>query len=461
MFALDLPTDFDHWRVQARLLWQKGIPPANVRWGDAGLFAAKLEADGNSAGDMTVPKAFAALAANVAMHRDIGRFELLYRLLWRIQHNRSLLQDATDPDIALAFRMEKAVRRDMHKMRAFVRFREVADEQGRTRYVAWFEPDHHIVRANAGFFVRRFASMDWSILTPDLCIHWDKEKLLESPGIDQPDELKDDPAEELWRGYYRAIFNPARLKTRAMLKEMPRRYWKNMPETRLIPELIAGAQAREAAMIATGSVPDEAAPANWEQWQHGIDRCTRCPLYRDATQAVPGEGPRDARLMIVGEQPGDQEDLSGRPFVGPAGQILDEALATAGIDRSGVYLTNAVKHFKFQRQGKRRLHQTPTAGEIDHCRWWLDAERDLVRPQVILALGASALRGLIGKTASISAMRGKAIDVPGGATLFVTTHPSYILRVGPERRARAMEAFTDDLRSVARQLAQSGSPFRG
>lgn len=452
MFAVDPPADFDEWRAQARLLWQRGISPAEVRWGDAGLLATKLEAGGASGRELTVPKAFATLAANVAMHNGPGRFELLYRLLWRVQHNRSLLQDATDPDIALALRMEKAVRRDMHKMRAFVRFRKVADDDGGMRYVAWFEPDHHIVRANAGFFVRRFASMSWSILTPRLCIHWDKDALVEGPGIDRPDTLPDDPAEELWRGYYRATFNPARLKTRAMLKEMPRRYWKNMPETGLIPELIAGAQAREAAMIATGSAPDEARPENWKQWLDGIRHCTRCPLYRDATQAVPGEGPKKAALMIVGEQPGDQEDLSGRPFVGPAGQILDEGLAIAGIDRNRAYLTNAVKHFKYERQGKRRLHQTPTAGEIDHCRWWLDAERNLIGPQMVLALGASAVRGLIGKTASIASLRGKLIDLPDGSKMIVTTHPSYILRIGPERRGEAMAAFVDDLRLVARHL---------
>lgn len=452
MYALEIPADYDGWRAQARKLWQAGVPPCDVRWGDGGLFARHLDTTAGTSDELKVPKGFATLAENVAMHRDSVRFELLYRLLWRVQQDRSVLQDATDPDMSAALRMEKAVRRDMHKMRAFVRFRETDDDDGTSRYVAWFEPDHHIVRANAGFFVRRFASMRWSILTPDLCMHWDQETLRESPGIDRPADMQDDPAEDLWRGYYRAIFNPARLKTRAMLKEMPRRYWKNMPETQLIPELIAGAQAREAAMIAVGSAPDEAPPANWQQWQTGIDRCTRCPLYRDATQAVAGEGPKNARLMIVGEQPGDQEDLHGRPFIGPAGQILDEGLAIAGIDRARAYLTNAVKHFKHERQGKRRLHQTPTAGEIDHCRWWLDSERDLVQPQAILALGASAVRGLIGKTASIASLRGKPTHLPDGTILFVTTHPSYILRVGPDRRQSAMADFVDDLRIVARHL---------
>jgi uracil-DNA glycosylase len=454
VIALAPPDDFDAWRGQVRQLWHQQRPPSDVSWGEATLFGDAPGATDMASPEMRVPAAFAKLAETLFMHSDPQRFDLLYRLFWRLQGNRRLLEDVTDRDVAKAHLMEKAIRRDIHKMRAFVRFREVSGADGAAHYVAWFEPDHHIVRANAGFFRRRFANMRWSILTPELCLHWDMETMRESPGIAKPADMADDPAEDLWRSYYASIFNPARLKTKAMLKEMPRRYWKNMPEAELIPELIAGAQAREASMIAVGSAPDEAPPATWGELDKFLDRCTRCPLYCDTTQAVHGEGPRDARLMIVGEQPGDKEDIAGRPFVGPAGQLLDQALAQVGIDRKSVYLTNAVKHFKHERRGKMRLHATPNAGEIDHCRWWLDSERRLVQPQLVLALGASAMRGLLGKTASIAKLRGSPIDLPDGGKLLVTTHPSYILRIGEDHRDSAMAAFVADLK-VAADFMQS------
>jgi uracil-DNA glycosylase len=446
MITLDRPADFDAWRDQAKALWQHRAVPDKVSWGEASLFGEALIQHSAEAPEMRVPAAFVSLAQSVFMHSDTAKFHLLYRLFWRLQDNRRLLDDATDADVAKAQLMAKAVRRDIHKMRAFLRFREMDDGDGSPDYVAWFEPDHDIVRANAGFFVRRFASMRWSILTPGLCLYWDGQALHESPGIAKPASLGEDPVEELWRSYYASIFNPARLKTKAMLKEMPRRYWKNMPEAQLIPELIAGAQAREAQMIALGADPAEPPPEDWDSLTTGIAGCTRCPLYCNATQAVLGEGRRNARLMIVGEQPGDREDLAGRPFIGPAGQLLDQGLIAAGIDRRTAYLTNSVKHFKHERRGKMRLHQTPTAGEIDRCRWWLDGERKLLKPKLVLALGSSAVRGLTGKTDSIKKLRGRPIELADGGVMVVTTHPSYILRVGEGQREAAMAEFVADLR---------------
>ncbi len=459
MIALDIPDSFEGWRDQAKALLQAQVPPWQVHWGEATLFGSELPVAVDAAAEVRVPAAFVKLAQTVFMHSDPARLDLLYRLLWRVQQSRFVLQDATDPDVVKAELLVKGIRRDIHKMRAFVRFKEVETEGSDSQFVAWFEPDHDIVRRNARFFVNRFTTMHWSILTPGLCIHWDTQTLRESSGIAKPADLTDDPAEDLWRSYYASIFNPARLKTKAMLKEMPRRYWKNMPEADLIPGLIAGAQAREATMIAIGSAPVEPAPQTWEQLTGGINRCTRCPLRCDATQAVDGAGPTDAPLMIVGEQPGDQEDLAGTPFIGPAGQVLNEALCRAGINREAAYLTNAVKHFKHEQRGKLRLHQTPNASEIDHCRWWLDAERDLLQPQLILALGATAVRGLTGKTDSITKLRGRPIPLPDGSIMIVTTHPSYILRIGEAQREAAMAALVEDLRVVAAMLAESAKPL--
>jgi DNA polymerase len=177
-----------------------------------------------------------------------------------------------------------------------------------------------------------------------------------------------------------------------------------------------------------------------------IDACRRCPLYRFATQAVFGEGPARAALMLVGEQPGDQEDVQGRPFVGPAGRVFDRAAAAAGIDRDRAYVTNAVKHFKFAPRGKKRLHQRPNAGEVNACRFWLDLERRFVRPKVIVAMGATAVHGVLGKAATIKSLRGQRLQLPGGEWLVATIHPSYLLRMTDRDDAeRQRRQFVADL----------------
>jgi DNA polymerase len=188
---------------------------------------------------------------------------------------------------------------------------------------------------------------------------------------------------------------------------------------------------------------------SWEALLADARRCTRCDLYKYATQTVFGEGPLDAAIMFVGEQPGDQEDVAGRPFVGPAGAVFDEALEQAGIDRSGVYVTNAVKHFKFVQKGKRRIHNKPDAGEISACRWWIEHERELIRPPVTVALGATAARSLIGKTVTISKVRGEPLELEDGGECWVTVHPSSLLRMpDPEARREGRALFVRDLKLI-------------
>jgi DNA polymerase len=183
--------------------------------------------------------------------------------------------------------------------------------------------------------------------------------------------------------------------------------------------------------------------------------CTRCPLYRHATQVVPGEGPTRARMMLVGEQPGDQEDKQGRPFVGPAGGMLAKALGDAGIDRGDVFVTNAVKHFKFEPRGKRRLHKKPNAHEIDRCHWWLDIEQRLVKPDIVVALGATAVRSVAGKPLAISKIRGRVVPFADGGRMIATVHPSYILRVPDhDDRAALYAGFVADLKACVKELAK-------
>jgi uracil-DNA glycosylase family protein len=192
-------------------------------------------------------------------------------------------------------------------------------------------------------------------------------------------------------------------------------------------------------------------PKSLKQLRAAEARCTRCPLYKNATQVVPGEGPARARIMMVGEQPGDREDIAGRPFVGPAGRMLDQAIVAAGIDRRQVFVTNAVKHFKFEMRGKRRLHKKPSAHEIERCRWWLELERAIVRPRIVVALGVTAARSLMGKTMAIGKIRGRVLDMPGGGKMVATIHPSYLLRIEDERDKQAQyRAFVRDLKVSGR-----------
>jgi probable DNA metabolism protein len=481
LVRLNKDGDFDEWRAIARDLLQRGVAPDQVDWlgadeGDS-LFA---DMDGASAPGLTgkalsMPRALVQMADRIICHRDADVPARLYRLFWRAQTDRQLLSRKADADVHWAMQIDKAIRRDIHKMHAFVRFRLIGErEDGRERYAAWFEPSHYTLRLGAPFFQRRFAHMDWAIITPDASAIWDGEDLIFGEGGSRDDVPESDVVEDQWRTYYGAIFNPARVKINAMRAEMPKKYWHNLPEAQDIAALLADAERRVEHMRQASITSPNARAEKWQQnvaaalegeefaaahvqdlpsLALALDRCRLCPLHCDATQAVAGEGPADAAVMMVGEQPGDQEDLAGRPFVGPAGQLLNAALERSGFQREQLYLTNAVKHFKFTPRGKRRLHQTPTAGEIDMCRWWLDRERELVKPEWTVTLGASALRAVAGPKAKLADVRGKPMQLEDGTKFLPTIHPSYLLRIPDEEKVAAeKQAFLRDLR-LARELA--------
>lgn len=479
---LAFPADFDGWRDAARRALILKVSPEEVSFtvGEEppSLFAEPLpDTMPADAPQPSVPKAFPDLARKLICHADADRFVFAYRLLWRLQGEKRLLEIASDRDVVRATEMEKAVRRDSHKMKAFVRFREIEDAELGRHSVAWFEPFHHTVELTAPFFARRFAGMVWTILTPERTAHWNGEELSFLPGATRDMAPSDDDMEALWLTYYASIFNPARLKVKAMTAEMPKKYWANMPETALVKPLIAGAEAAHRRMLETqptlpslrderlkerravslprmekgpGSGPgDDEAPGTIGEAREQAAHCRACPLWEPATQTVFGKGPEDAPVIFVGEQPGDQEDIAGEPFVGPAGKVFDQALAAAGIDRSQAYVTNAVKHFKFEPRGKRRIHAKPNTGEITVCRWWLDQERRLIAPKLIVALGATAAQAVLGKTVTIKATRSRLIDLDEATKLLVTVHPSYLLRLPDEAaKARETEAFQADMALV-------------
>ena len=521
--VLATQTDFIGWRTAARRLIVDDVAPEDVSWSVGSndtLFTATADDDEASPtpdrgppAAFTVPRSFLERCAAAVLHRDAERFGFLYRVLWRLRREPGLIEVAVDPDVVRLDAMVKAIRRDLHKMKAYVRFREVATPEAtgtRARpsqveralrdgdhsgvmapwFVAWFEPSHYIVEAVAPFFTRRFTAMRWAILTPDRSASWDGESLSFGPGAQRSDAPDGDVLEDLWRSYYASIFNPARLKLAAMQGHMPKKYWKNLPEAELIAPLAAAAQRRMDTMIDAVPLP---APARTERVMHAAGHrppaspgdpmdeatafvdpstiepagaepadldltglkaaaadCRACPLWEPATQTVFGEGQAGARIVVVGEQPGDQEDLAGRPFVGPAGQLLNRALIEAGVDRSTLYVTNAVKHFKFIVRGKRRMHQSPKVTEIRACRPWLDAEVARLKPALVIAMGASAAQSVFGRTTPVEKSRRQFFEhtVGGHRTrVVVTVHPSYLLRLPDEEaKAAAYAAFVEDLR---------------
>ena len=410
---------------------------------------------------LTVPRAFDGLMRDAICHSASDRFALMYDVLWRTVHKqRGLIRNATDSKVARLNDYARNVRRDIHKMHAFLRFRP-RQVDGQTLFVAWFEPLHFILRRAVPFFVDRFTNINWLIATPIGTAAWSGGKLEFGSPDQMPPNESDDVLDELWLTYYRATFNPARIRLKAMAKEMPRHYWSNMPEASLIPSMVAEASGRVAEMNAKApdcpprfadkikpSDPEgKAAATPMDQVRLEVSVCRRCPLYGPATQTVYGEGPIDARIMLVGEQPGDQEDLAGRPFVGPAGQLLDRALTEAGLNRANLYCTNAVKHFKYEPRGKRRIHKKPNSGEVAACRWWLDREIAAVRPKLIVALGGTAANTLAQR--AVSVMRERGPIAFGALRGFVTVHPSFLLRLpNDERKEEEYKNFIGDLRRI-------------
>ena len=459
---------FEDWRETARALLTEGVAPDGVELVDQEtpknldlLFADEGTATLTPVmpGKVFVPRAFVELAELVSRHAEPHRWQLLYRLLWRLQSERMLLNVDVDSDVAEAKRMEQQIRRDLHKMHAFVRFRQVKDDAGEEHFIAWYKPDHHVLELAAPFFQERFPQMRWSILTPRQSVHWEPEarELVWGEGAAREAAPQDDELEEVWRSYYKSIFNPARLNPKAMRSEMPVRYWTNMPELQLLPQLMSAAGGRTDEMIkaqksgtAAEYLPQERTLPTLAE---ALPRCKGCDLYCHAMHAVFGEGRAHAELMLVGEQPGDEEDRQGKPFVGPAGRILNKAIEELGLDRNAMYVTNAVKHFKFVERGKRRLHQSPKLSEVSACRPWLLAELQAVQPKLVVCLGATAAKSLMGAKFALMKERGKIVASPYADRVVATIHPSAVLRAQNAEGAEQLFAFLKADLQVAHNAA--------
>lgn len=461
MIHQQIEPTFESWRAAARPLLEQRVAPTEVLWSDTREGTATLNFATPSAPPtstvatvLRIPREFIDQAELAACFRDSERWALLYRMAYRLTTGEhDLMSIAVDDDVVRLRDMAKAVRRDNHKMHAFVRFKRI-DVDGREHYVAFHRPDHYIVRLTTPFFVERFRVMEWSILTPDESVSWIGKRLSFTPGVSSREAPTDDTVEELWLTYYRSIFNPARLKVKHMKQELPVRHWKTLPEAALIRELIAGAKKscdsmESAAVKRADEVVKVPQSKSLSVIRKASETCRVCPWACHATQTVFGHGPKDARIVLIGEQPGDQEDQQGKPFVGPAGTLLREVIDDAGFDADEIYFTNAVKHFKFEPRGKRRIHQTPNARDVSACKPWLEAELKAIEPKVLVCLGATAGKSIFGNTFKITASRGKVMTSEWCGQTIATWHPSAILRV-PDRSAadEMREMLSKDLRQA-------------
>ncbi len=450
--------EFTAWRNKAREFLMKGVAPQNAVWGSGlDLFGAGSD-DLKPTQLPKVPPDFFKLAALVGCARDEDRWSLLYRLLYRLNHeNQNLLKVAVDADVRKAQELAKSVSRDIHKMHAFVRFKKVEIE-GVETYVAWHNPEHLIIELGAPFFVRRFGDKPWSIFTSDASAHWNLKELTFSSGIPQNEFHHRDSFDEVWKTYYRSIYNPARLKIKMMKSEMAPKYWSSLPEAEIIYELIRETPKRLQNMFEEiryqAEVPEN---LTWPELKEKAMSCRACPLAAHATKTVFGEGNLNADLMIVGEQPGDQEDQEGKAFVGPAGKILNEALQEIGLSRESIYITNAVKHFKWTpdpRNPQLRKHSKASGSEMQACKPWLEAEIARVKPKVILALGATAGTALYGRLVKIQDERGRIHRLsPFAKSLMISWHPAAILRADSvDEQLKRKKELIEDLRRAVQAL---------
>ena len=425
-----------------------------------GAAAPRQVAAQPSAPAMRVPRALMDMLHSASCFRSSERWAFLYRVIWRWQRGEHEVASPADEDGARLHGMVKAVRREEHDMHAYVRFRERPEAAGAPRFVAWFEPSHDVLPQVARHFAARMGRVTWMLATPEATVLWDGAALHMLPPSMRGAADIEDAGEALWLTYYRSIFNPARLNAGLMHSHIPSRFWKNLPEGAVVPEMVTQAAAGARRTGQTASVGQrggnvialtaaQAQPSR--DASSTLDQCRRCELWQHATQAVGGAGPARARLMLVGEQPGDQEDLAGKAFIGPAGAVLDDALRQAGVARDGVYLTNAVKHFKWEPRGKRRMHKTPAQREVAACRHWLEQELASVDPAVVVALGATALKSIMDDAgASLKAVLGRPFQHQGRWVLAIY-HPAYVLRApDPATRRDAFEVMVAGLREALR-----------
>lgn len=406
--SLAHPADFNGWRAYVRQCIAQDIAPDEVEWAiepPADLFASQAKrALPSAAIDLRIPRWLASLIAAALQSDAPDRFTALHRVVADLHVGTNGLDDGSDTQLpylrALSHQAHVATQDLRNQFLHAITFRTL--DAGPV-----ITADSSNVLAGQRHILTQLAAEPWRIRTPGLSIDWDGRRCRIGNGAGEPCHAG--PENEYWNG---------------------------------IPAIMLPTDDESIAHT-----------ASLDELRTKAADCRRCPLWEPATRTVFGEGSRSARLMFVGEQPGDQEDLAGHPFVGPAGRLFDEILARAGIPRDACYITNAVKHFKFTPRGSRRIHQKPDADEMRACLPWLAAERRLVKPQVLVMLGVTAATSVLGRSVTISRERSRAIPLDDGCTGIVTVHPSFLLRVpDADTKARETQRFEEDLRMAWRLL---------
>ncbi|WP_277184758.1 UdgX family uracil-DNA binding protein [Caballeronia sp. BR00000012568055] len=491
-----LDPSFAAWRRAARSLLIEGVPPQEVLWLESDASATVFgvvdppppgSVDPNAPKPPKIAREFLSMLEAAACVRVPDRWPFLYKALWRWTQGDRAVASREDEDGSRLHRMIESVRAEEDKMRKILRFRHRDDSLGPPEFISWFEPVHDLLEHAAMHFATRMGNATWMIATPHGAAFWDGA-LLRVDRTSEPEEkpadfgetsggmngeaVSGDAIEALWLAYYESTFAEAHANAIKMASHMPVRYWKSPPDGRVDPSLISRADPYSRRDRRPRNVPSDmevALDTSLEPLKGtslkeppSLDVCKRCSLWRNATQAVAGVGPANARVMLVGEQPGDQDDREGKPFLGPTGKLLDEAIAEAGLARESLYLTNAVKHFKFETEtgsDGERLHTTPSQREREACRFWLEEEMTRIGPKVVVALGATALKALTGHRTALSEYLGKTIEHKGRIVV-PTYHPSYLMRLTDEKiRAEVFGTIVEAL-VFAQQIADGTASIR-
>jgi DNA polymerase len=453
MKIVSIEPTFESWRKNARTLLEDKIHFEDVIWQTSttgSLFDCMPDRSREKPSLIKIPREFIVDAEFVSAFNDDSTWTLLYRLLYRIAfEQKKLMENPLDNDVLEFHRRMKLVGRDLHKMHAFVRFKEIKHND-ESIYMAWHRPDYRILKFSAPFFTDRFNGMNWIIFTEDESMSWINNELSFGPGISQKEAEAYDETEELWKTYYASTFNPARLKVKMMKSELPVRHWATLPEAQLIDGLIKEAPYMVDRFIETQRTSAVASiPANvssLSELRTALPNCSACTICSKATAPVFGEGPVNADIVFVGEQPGLEEDIAGSPFVGPAGRLFMQALEEADIKREEVYLTNAVKAFKWKDQDGFKKHVNPSSFEISACRPWVKAELEMIRPKILVCLGASAAQSVFGKVMKVHESHGKVFQTSLSDYTIILPHPSVILRMPDlKEKERMLVQFLNDI----------------
>jgi DNA polymerase len=463
MKRISIEPSFAAWRRAARELLRQGVEPERIEWVEfdscesVGSGTGSANTQDNSAAPVVatpaIPRELLAWLKTAACFCAPDRWSLLYRILWRWTHGERHVLDPQDADGALLDQRIQSVEHETNDLVTLTLFRRRDPSMGAPEFVGWYEPHHDLLAQAAERFAERMGDSTWMLATPQGAVFWNGMLLRISrlaaddgetscpehqqqnplttealpPGAMAGEATTSEPTEALWLAYYASAFNGAPA-------PVPLRYWRTPPVGPPLPAQLARERSRLGAQSGTVTVPEmppleySAVTPPLREPTGPLATCRRCALWRNAKQAVAGAGPAQAALMVVGEQPGEHENQHGAPFTGPAGLLLDTVLARAGLDRAALYLTYAVKHYKWETLEQQRVHRTPARREVEACQYWLEHELTQIAPRVVVTLGATALKALTGAHVNLSEYLGQTID-HGGRLIVPTWHPSYALKM--------------------------------